>query len=842
MTGDQGNSNTFYQIIRETRGSEPNNAMLDAKTRVRLDSGFIGNSFGLAVAIADRSARYGFSKKVVNKRIVATGALLEKHQGEVEAIDHFLDKIAVVQHFRSIIPKGSLFIFPLKNLATDDTRVAGALKQLEESGIEYRAVAHINELNDLFPGLSGEVDVDEKTAAESPEEPNQVPPDSISSRPAEDASDARTGALRAAVDALNATEPRSVQNLADARMAMTSFDESREDVTGLKQLISSGDNARSRIEESNRRIADFDRLLSSWTVNEADGQRATEAMASYRNLEAFDLSRMEEDHGDDVKTAQRLEQLIVESDQRVSRVPLRESSTTKSLSPADDILEAEEFVGHVTAAVKWSDRDIVDQFGWEDMDLTPHRAGMESWGYRSADVFTRWSPDELGINLVIAQQLDELSQEIWHVHPDLVIALGLVQEGDRWFRPAEGWAEVIRLKRGDDGKPNLVEIKSEFLMDYLVARDMSLFCSSYSERIVVTATDPGYNWPNEKYEEERGRDKLEAFTRPQEYGYPEGAFFTLGAIWRTEWVEPGKVSIRIRGDEDPHESTFALDHQGHRVPVSKLHRSMTWLYFKPELALALQRYRGGRLHWHSQETGALGATRSTLHFGVNGLGLITVFAKDVGDLHGWERRVWSAHNATPEGGVCDELFSAQMQCVPADTTAPETEIAPSLDRLSAVFEDRYGSKLLRDHDTVEALLRRAHRFQAAEEAGLLALSKDLTRLFLERVNVDEVLSQISNKAPKEKLGSLKSLERLLAEIVAPDEARTIMGPLSGIYDLRSADAHLGTSKIESAMMRAGIDDQEPEAIQGRRLIQSFVDSINRISDTIAKPHAASADH
>jgi hypothetical protein len=519
--------------------------------------------------------------------------------------------------------------------------------------------------------------------------------------------------------------------------------------------------------------------------------------------------------------------------------PLRESTLTKHASPTEDILDVEEFVGHVTAAVKTSKREIVDKFSWGEMNLSAHYAGMESWGYRSSDIFTKWDPDELGINLVIVQQLDELAREIWHVHPDLVVALGLVQEGDRWYRPAEGWAEVIRLKRGDDGKPNLIEIKSEFLMDYLVARDMALFCSSYSERIVVTAIAPNYHWPNDKFEEERMRDKLEAFTRPQGYPYPEGTFFTLGAIWRTEWVEPGKASIRIRGDEDPHETTFALNHQGSRVPVSKLHGSMTWLYFKPELALALQRYRGGKLYWHSQETGALGATSSTVHFGVNDLGLITVFAKDVGDLDAWEQRIWSAHNVTPEGGVSGELFSAQMQCVPAATTAPESELASTLDRLSTVFEQRYGSKLLRDHDTVEALLRRAHRFQVAEEGGLLALSKDLTRLFLERVNVDEVLSHITNKNPKEKLGSLKSLERLLAEIVTPDEARTIMGPMSGIYDLRSADAHLGTSKIESAMTRAGIDDEQPAAMQGWQLLRSFVDNLNRISDTLSKPHTES---
>jgi hypothetical protein len=516
-------------------------------------------------------------------------------------------------------------------------------------------------------------------------------------------------------------------------------------------------------------------------------------------------------------------------------IPLRESTKAKIPSLPDGILDAEIFVGHVTAAVQSSKVDIVDEFGWGEMDLSPHYAGMESWGYRSADVFRKSASDELGINLVIVQWLDELSQEIWHVHPDLVIALGLIQEGDRWYRPAEGWPEVIRIKRGDNEKPVLMEIKSEFLMDYLVAREMSLFCSSYSERIVATTTDPKYDWPGGKFEEKRGREELEAFTKPQDYPYPEGTFTTLGAIWRTEWVEPGKVSFRIRGDKDPYETAFALDPQGGRVPSSKLQGANTWLYFAPALALALQQYRGGNLHWYTQETGALGATSSAVHFGINGLGLITVYAKDVGKLDAWEQRIWSAYNVTPEGGVSAELFSAQMQCVVADTTAPETELVPNLDRLSTVFEQRYGSKLLRDHDTVDEILRRIHRFKAAKEGGIFELSKDLTRLFLERINVDAVLDQTTYKKTDKKPGSLKSLERLLGEIASPEKARTTMGPLSGIYDLRLVDAHLGTSKVESAMTRTSIDERQPVAMQGRQLIQSFVDSLNRISDIIATP-------
>jgi len=460
---------------------------------------------------------------------------------------------------------------------------------------------------------------------------------------------------------------------------------------------------------------------------------------------------------------------------------------------------------------------------------------MESWGYHEADVFRTWTEEPLGINLVIVQMIETLSQEIWHLHPDLVLALDLMQEGDRWFRPAEGWIEVVRLKRSDDGRPTLLEIRSEFLGDYLAARDMRLFCSSYSERIVVSQTDPEYRWPDQQFSQKAGRDILEAITMPGEYPHPKGTFWTRGAIWRTEWIEAGKLSIRIRGDKDPQEISFALKADGGRVAGSQLAGAMSWLYFDPALVATLLRYRGSRLYWHSQETGGLGATGFTLHFGLNDLGLITVFAKDIGGLPQWEQRLWSAHNVTPEGGVSRELFAAQMEVKPAASKAPEREIPLVLDNLDAAFEQRYGAKLLRTHEAVNGLLRSSHRFQAVEEGGLLELSKELTRLFVERVDVDAVVSQIALTKGEKKPGSLKAIERLLSGLASVEEARTVMGPLFGIYDLRGASSHLGSGLIEGGKKRAGVDDRQPAPIQGRQLLQSFVDTIRRITDLIAPP-------
>lgn len=174
-------------------------------------------------------------------------------------------------------------------------------------------------------------------------------------------------------------------------------------------------------------------------------------------------------------------------------IPLRQV-TREDLNPLPtSVVAAETFTGIATAAVYSGKHEDVDGFGWSELGLSPHRSVMESWGYHCADIFRGWTEEPLGINLVIAQSLEDTGREVWHLHPDLVVALRLIQEGDRWYRPEEGWVEVIRLQRGADGEPTLVEIRGEFLLDYLSARNMELFCSTivngWSSAIAILPMD-----------------------------------------------------------------------------------------------------------------------------------------------------------------------------------------------------------------------------------------------------------------------------------------------------------------------------------------------------------------
>ena len=63
------------------------------------------------------------------------------------------------------------------------------------------------------------------------------------------------------------------------------------------------------------------------------------------------------------------------------------------------------------------------------------------------------------------------------------MALRLIKEGTNWVRPEEDFVVIAREILDEDENYCLIEIKREFLMDYLTARGLSLRISSYWQRV-----------------------------------------------------------------------------------------------------------------------------------------------------------------------------------------------------------------------------------------------------------------------------------------------------------------------------------------------------------------------
>ncbi len=246
----------------------------------------------------------------------------------------------------------------------------------------------------------------------------------------------------------------------------------------------------------------------------------------------------------------------------------------------------------------------------------------------------------------------------------------------------------------------------------------------------------------------------------------------------------------------------------------------------------LLKHRGTEFRWYTQETGGVGCGPGLLtHFGVNTLGLITVYAYDIAKLYPWQQRVWLGHNVPPEGGVSKELLSAQMRTVVAKTRAPEKILEELLEKIDLLFTAATGSPLFRVHIGAEKLRVSVSRFRAIEEHGLFSLAKDLMRLIADRIDVD-LLQKLAPPPPKQRWGSLKSLEKYLATLVSPDEARKVMGPLFGVYELRIADAHLPGNDIGEAFTLVGIDPKASRLDQGFTLIDTVAKTIWSIAGIV----------
>jgi len=380
-----------------------------------------------------------------------------------------------------------------------------------------------------------------------------------------------------------------------------------------------------------------------------------------------------------------------------------------------------EFFGLGSLAVPLGKRSEAERLGWSEIGLA-HTQGVYASKdiYIPADVYQYDEGDDLGIELVMGQSFDGgAAPQVWHLNQDLVMALGLSREGDEWIRPNENYSVVARLRRDKKARPIALEIKNEFLRDYLAARSMSLRVTSYREREWIVDNAEMIKWPEGGIEEKSEQDRFRAQVIPILEGYHpvEGGFAVfrisrtdvdpdedvprpgpetdantasesregvhrgkvlsriVGELWRNEWVEPATTSVRVRGDAMPTGIQYIVDASGERATSEDLKDDddPRWLWFRPEVVLSLIGRRGGELEWYTRDTGAVSCSPGdNVHFGLNAIGLVTVYASDAASLPAWQQQIWAGFNAAPEGGVSRELLSAQMETRVADTMAPRS--------------------------------------------------------------------------------------------------------------------------------------------------------------------------
>ena len=523
-----------------------------------------------------------------------------------------------------------------------------------------------------------------------------------------------------------------------------------------------------------------------------------------------------------------------------------------------------------------------ERLGWSDIGfMRSHGVYAFKESYATAESFQLRDEEDFGIHLVIDQEFGGLEPHQWHLNQDLIVALQLLREGDVWLRPCENYIEVARLVRQPDGSTAAIEIRSEFLRDYLAARRMFLKISTFRQRDEILTNVNHIGWADGKFVEKDGtaeytghileinegrgdqfgstvavfhvgRNDVDPSADVPTFDPPNDAnvnsrswtakregnklFRILGKVWRDEIIQAADKSPRVRGDKIPARCSFIIDAAGNRATSDELNdeTNSRWLWFDPKVITALEGRRGGSLKWYTRHTGGIAASEADfIHFGINTNGLINVYAYDLSRLPEWQQQIWMGYNLSPDGGVSDELLSSQMAAKPANTLAPESFLERALDLLNSVFSTKWGQPLLRPHADTKDIIRRTNRFRSTDLPSLLALAKDIARLTADSIDVAP-LHHIVPLEKGEKRGSLKSLERVLSTLIPADDARKLVAPLVGIYNLRLGDAHLAASELDEDFELAQVDRNAIPLEQGLQLLTSTLDTLTAITNVIER--------
>jgi len=553
-------------------------------------------------------------------------------------------------------------------------------------------------------------------------------------------------------------------------------------------------------------------------------------------------------------------------------IPLKERSVLLREGSFGYLGYIEEYLGVSSIAVPLSQRPEAEKLGWTDIGTrSSNRGYVENGEYITAQTYQNNDKALNAEYLVLERGGNRIEASEWDLNQDLTCTLELKRESDKWYAISYGYEEVAKLERDRESKAMSLSMKASYLKDYLFARKMALYITSYRSRRQVVEDSSHIKWDSPKVEETKSdrwegrvneiieggdpfgssyavmhvsRTDVDYDEDIPEPGFPtdgnvetkswEGKFegkklfYIDGELWRNEWVEPALISNIVCDEELEPTVFFITDNNGKSENRKTLVNGIRWLWFNPSVIEAILNIRGSSLGWYTRDTGTVGCSPGyEVHFGINSIGLINILAKDIALLPDWQQKVWAGYNVPPDGKVSAELLMSQMQAKPASTQAPEDYLLSGIVLLNKLISDKFGVSVFKEHADANEILKRIHRFRAVTKEGLFELAKDIYRFVGERIDTEEI-KKVVNPKKDEKWGQLKSLEKLLALKVGEETAYTLVSPLWGIYSLRLTDSHLPPNDISEAYSLCRIDTNMPTVFQGYQLLESCVTCVFEI--------------
>lgn len=377
--------------------------------------------------------------------------------------------------------------------------------------------------------------------------------------------------------------------------------------------------------------------------------------------------------------------------------------------------------------------------------------------------------------------------------------------------PAEKW-EYLSSQSIHLGLANTIrslEVKAEFLKDYLKQRGCALVLAYFQSRD-VRKTQEDISLPDDDREEftVRGGKAVRGVRRNQ-VGYELHWFCPIKAddipYGREERLQEDRENLkfetkqgyRFSKEEAVNEEGF--EDAGYRRPATgaeDLEEAISffgWTYFEPEV---LEKYkndsRGSVSEWSRQGLQVNWLDKMKLRAYRNDEDLVLIIVDDLIDIPDEELSHWYHYNTSPAGNIPGEMITNYIEADWVDSESPSDAVINAVTELNEAFEEKYDVRLYREVGD-EINTDRMLSLPRNERHELLTVMSEAHQVIVENLDRGNLESELPDEVSGDVEGKKSALFEFVRELSDIETAADILDPINAVHDFRKENSHMTVS-------------------------------------------------
>lgn len=484
--------------------------------------------------------------------------------------------------------------------------------------------------------------------------------------------------------------------------------------------------------------------------------------------------------------------------------------------------------------------------------------GGQVWSREKGDYWDDGSTQELN-GADVHRFLTHFQHDAPRVEYGILAFHDLVEDGLRNFFAHRNGDHVIRFSEEEwnerertSGYPSDIlinmDIQTGYLLDYLDARQAALVLAYFQSRSVrdpnvdLDIADDGWTET-----ELRGAPakKLSSYVDGLKGQYPHVELHWLCPILPSSSDKSAEAEakenrkIKFKTIEGNRYSPEDVEHQrgfeeaGLKRPAygaESLQEAMSyydWVFFDMELLEKYITSDNGHVNWWSRQGGDI-AWRDIFSERIyrNDKHEIALLLDDLAHIPDREIPHWKVHNITPVGGIPEEGITNFVLGKPVDSRSFSDRILDAIEEIDEAFQEEFGEYAfseLQESDPVERVIMPPRN----ERDSLLASMDALNKVFLERLDHNEIHIALPEERRENVEGSKSALYELVASCAGEEKAGELFQPINGVYDLRTVADHRGAEgRWERGIQSFGL---EPELRDYREV---YCEIMGQLADSL----------